>query len=183
MTTLALAFVPTARAIRWRPVLVVVASLVLVAVLAEATRGPISAVLAIAAAGLSSTAVAGLHDPADTLLEPLPVTRMQRRLLRLAPLAVSAAAAWWVVTEVLSPGRHQPVGPLVGLTAVGVAVAVWAPRRRAVVLGAGAPVALFVLTRVVPADTRMAEVASVWQTHPWWVLLGAVTICWLGRRR
>ncbi len=183
MTTFVLAAVPTARSIRWRPVLAVAAVLVLLALLAEAARGPLSLVLAIAAAGLASTVVAGLHDPADALLEPLPVSRMSRRLLRLAPLALSAGGAWWLVTEVLSPGRHQPAGPLVALTAIGVAVAVWAPRRRAVVIGAAAPVTLYVLQSVLPSDTALAEVVGGWRTESWWVVLGAVVVCWLGRRR
>ena len=73
-------------------------------------------------------------------------------------------------------------GPLLALTACGVAVALWAPPRRAVLLGASTPVALFVAHQAVPAGT-VSDVVARWQSDPWWVLAGAILVCVAGRHR
>jgi hypothetical protein len=63
-----------------------------------------------------------------------------------------------------------------------VAVALWGPQSRAVVLGASTPVAVFALHQVVPPGAA-ADVLAWWLTDPWWVLAGAGLACVAGRRR
>ena len=175
------AAVPTARAIRWVPAGALAGLLVVAAALARSAERPADVVLAIAAAALAATVVAGLHDPAADLLAAVPVSGMQRRVLRVALVGVPALAVWWVLDS-LTTARVSGPGPLLALTACGVAVAVWAPSRRAVLLGASAPVVLFVLHQATPPGT-VSDVLAWWLTHPWWVLAAATLLCVMGRRR
>ena len=174
------AALPTARAIRWAPSASLAAVLVAAGVLARSADRPADTVLVIAAAGLAATVVAGLHDPAAALLSAVPVPLMQRRALRLVLLGLPALAVWWLLDTLTTAGSGP--GPLVALTACGVAVAVWAPPRRAVLLGASTPVALFALHQV-GLPGRASDVVAWWLTDPWWVLVGAVLLCVAGRRR
>ena len=96
---------------------------------------------------------------------------MQRRVVRLTLLGLPALAVWWLLDS-LVPARLSGPGPLLALIACGLAVALWAPERRSVILGASTPVALFALHQVVPAGT-VADVLAWWLTDPWWVLAGA----------
>jgi hypothetical protein len=180
-TTLLQAALPTARSVRWAPAASLAGVLVAAAVLAGSADRPADIVLAIAAAGLAATVVAGLHDPAAALLSAVPVSAMQRRVLRLLVLGLPALAVWRLLDTLTTAGVSGP-GPLLALTGCGVAVAVWAPPRRAVLLGASAPVALFALHQVVPPGAA-AEVIAWWLTDPWWVLAGATLLCVAGRRR
>ena len=175
------AALPTARAVRWAPGAGLAGLLVTAAVLARYAERPADVVLAISAAGLAATVVAGLQDPAAALLEALPVSAMRRRVLRLALVGAPALVVWWVI-DAMSTAQLAGPGPLLALTATGVAVAVWAPPRRAVVLGACTPVAVFVLHQVVPPGTA-ADVIAWWLTDPWWVLAAATLLCIAGRRR
>lgn len=175
------AALPTARAVRWTPGAALAGLLVAATALTGYADRPADLVLAIAAAGLAATVVAGLQDPAAALLEALPVSAMRRRVLRLAVVGAPALAVWWMVDS-LSTARLSGPGPLLALTATGVAVAVWAPPRRAVLLGASTPVALFTLHQVVPSGTT-SDVIAWWLTDPWWVLAAATALCIAGRRR
>jgi hypothetical protein len=180
---LAQAALPTARAIRWTPAACLAAVLVAAAALAGSTGRPADVVLAIASAGLAATVVSGLHDPAAAMLAAVPVSAMRRRLLRLALLGVPALTVWWVLGRLTADRLPGPgPGPLLALTACGVAVALWAPPRRAVLLGASTPVALFALHQVVPGGTA-SDVIAWWWTDPWWVLTGATLLCLAGHRR
>jgi hypothetical protein len=58
----------------------------------------------------------------------------------------------------------------------------WAPQRRAVLMGASTPVVLFALHQVVPAGA-VSDVLAWWWTDPWWVLAGATLLCLAGHRR
>ncbi len=178
---LARAAVPTARAVRWAPGASLAILLLAVAALSRSTQRPADIVLAIAAASLAAAVVSGLHDPAAALLSAVPVSAMQRRMLRLALLGVPALTVWWLV-EALTTATLSGPGPLLALTACGVAVALWAPPRRAVLLGASTPVALFVAHQAVPAGT-VSDVVARWQSDPWWVLAGAILVCVAGRHR
>jgi hypothetical protein len=180
-TALAQAALPTARAIRWAPAASLAALLVAAAVLARSADRPADIVLAVAAAGLAATVGAGLHDPAAALLSATPVSVMQRRVIRLLLLGLPALAVWWLLDS-LTPATLSGPGPLLALTACGVAVALWVPQRRSALLGASTPVALFALHQVVPPGT-VAEVVAWWLTDPWWVLAGASLLCVAGRRR
>jgi hypothetical protein len=175
------AAMPTARAVRWAPGTALAGLLVASAALARYADRPADLVLAIAAAGLAATVVAGLQDPAAALLEALPASAMRRRVLRLAVVGAPALAVWWLVDS-LSTARPSGPEPLLALTAIGVAVAVWAPPRRGVLLGASTPVALFTLHQVVPSGTA-SDVIAWWLTDPWWVLAAATVLCVVGRRR
>lgn len=178
---LAQAAAPTARAVRWAPAASLAVVLLAVAALTRSAQRPADIVLAIAAASLAATVVSGLHDPAATLLSAVPVSAMQRRMLRLTLLGVPGLAVWWLL-EALTTATPSGPGPLLALTACGVAVALWAPQRRAVLLGASTPLALFVVHQAVPAGT-VSDVTGWWQSDPWWVLAGAILVCVAGRRR
>ena len=180
-TALAHAALPTARVIRWAPAVCLAAVLVAATLLARSAGRPADVVLAIAAAGLAATVVSGLHDPAAAMLSAVPVSVMQRRVLRLGLLGLPALAVWFLLDS-LTTARLSGPGPLLALTACGVAVALWVPQRRAVVVGASTPVALFALHRFLPTGA-LSDVAGWWLTEPWWVLAGAVLLCVAGRRR
>jgi hypothetical protein len=184
MATLAQATLPTARVIRWWPLVGTSALLLSAALLTAASDRPGDLLLVLASAALASLVVGALHDPARMLLEPVPVSAMQRRVLRIALTGGAALVVWAVLTLLLteSSGIHE-VGPLVALTSVGVAVAVWAPARSCVLLGAVIPVLLFSLGQAVPGDGPVSEVATLWHTDPWPVAAVALTACFLGRTR
>lgn len=179
---LAQALAPTARATSWRPAAATAGVLVLVALLSRSSDRPADTVLAMAAAGLAATVVSGLQDPAATLLEPLPVSPMQRRLLRLGLLGGPALLVWWLITALTSSVGSSGPGPLLALTGCGVAVAVWASPKRAVLLGASTPVVLLAV-QAVPTSGLVFDALGWWRTDPWWVLCAAVLACVAGRRR
>jgi hypothetical protein len=180
-TALAHAALPTARAMRWAPAVLLAAVLVAATLLARSAGRPADVVLAIAAAGLAATVVSGLHDPAAAMLAAVPVSLMQRRVLRLGLLGLPALAVWFLLDS-LTTARLSGPGPLLAAAACGVAVALWAPQRRAVLLGASTPVALFALHQFLPAGT-VSDVVGWWLTEPWWVLAAATLLCVAGRRR
>jgi len=180
-TALAHAALPTARAMRWAPAVLLAAVLVAATLLARSAGRPADVVLAIAAAGLAATVVSGLHDPAAAMLAAVPVSLMQRRVLRLGLLGLPALAVWFLLDS-LTTARLSGPGPLLAAAACGVAVALWAPQRRAVLLGASTPVALFALHQFLP-DGTVSDVVGWWLTEPWWVLAAATLLCVAGRRR
>lgn len=180
-TVLAQAAVPTARAIRWGPAAGLAALLVAAAALARSADRPADMVLAIAAAGLAGSVVSSLHDPAAALLSAVPVSVMRRRVLRLGLVGLPALAVWALV-DWLTTAEPSGPGPLLALSACGVAVALWTPQRRAVLLGSSTPAVLFALHQVAPAGT-LADAIAWWWTDPWWVLVGATLLCIAGHRR
>jgi hypothetical protein len=178
------AAVPTARTIRWTPLAGVAGLLLVVLVLARASERPGDVLLAVASAALASVVVGALHDPASTLLAALPVSSMQRRVLRLALVGLPTLTLWWVLTLVAdsSPGTGGP-GPFLALAASGVAVAVWAPPHVGVLLGALVPGLWFALDTSVPWTGAAAGIAGGWRTEPWIVVAAAILVLVAGRRR
>lgn len=177
------AALPTARTMRWWPLAAVGAPILGLVLVARSQDRPSDGVLLIGAAALASLAVAALHDDAAALLEPVPVSAMRRRLLRLTLVGVPTLLAWWVLMAVGGTGGDPGIGPLLALAGWGVAAAVWGPARWRVLAGAAVPVLWFALDRVASADGILGDVLGWWRTDPWPVLALAVTTCLLGRRR
>jgi hypothetical protein len=177
------AALPTARTMRWWPLAAVGAPILGLVLVARSQDRPAGGVLLIGAAALASLAVAALRDDAATLLEPVPVPPMRRRLLRLTLAGVPALLAWWALVTVGGTGDEPGTGPLLALAACGVAVAVWGPARWGVLAGAAVPVVWFTLDRAVGSGGALGDALGWWRTAPWPVLALAVTTCVLGRRR
>lgn len=177
------AALPTARTMRWWPLGAVGAPVLDLVLLARHQQRPADAVLMVAAAALASLAGAALRDDAAVLLEPVPVSPMRRRLLRLALAGVPTLVVWWalVTRDVTGGGPGTPA--LLALAGWGVAAAVWGPARWRVLAGAAVPVVWFTLDRVAAAAGTVGDVLGWWRTDPWPVLAVAVVACLLGRRR
>lgn len=184
ITVMTQAVLPSARAVRWRPLGVVATVALLVALVSAGTARPAGVLLAVIAAALASGAVAALHDPAEPLLTALPVSLAQRRVVRIALLAGPLLVVWWVVGLLTGSGAGSGFdpGPLVALTAVGVAVATWVRGPRAVLVGSCVPMVL-VATHQLVVTGGAADALGWWQTEPWPVTAVAVVACVLGRRR
>ena len=182
MSALAQAALPTARTMRWWPLGVVGAPVLGLVLLARSEGRPAAGVLLVAAAALAALAVAALRDDAAVLLEPVPVSAMRRRLLRLALAGVPTLVVWWALGAAGASSAEPGVGPLLALAASGVAVAVWGPARWRVLAGAAVPAVWFALDRVA-ADGTVGDVLAWWRTDSWVVLGVAVGACALGRRR
>ncbi len=178
------AALPTARAIRWVPLVGVTALVLPVLVLARTSQRPVDQLLAVASAALACAVVGALHDPAAFLLAAVPVSVMRRRLLRLALVLLPALAIWGVLTSVshASPGAGSP-GPLLALPAAGVAVGVWSPAHPAALVGAFVPVLWFALDMTVPGSGVLADAAGWWRTAPQAVVAVALAALVVGRRR
>ena len=180
-TALAQAARPTSRAMPWRPLLASAAVTVLVLSLARGSGQSVDAFLAIASAAVASLVVAALHDPAAPVLAAVPVSAMQRRLLRLALATLPVLALWWTLTLV-SAATSGP-GPLLALAASGVAVSVWAPFDRPVLIGGGVPMAWYAMDHLVPWSGLAADAAGWWRTESWPVVAVAIVVLVAGRRR
>ena len=182
-SALALAVPGTARAMRWRPFLALAGVLSLAAVLSRQSDRPAGALLALASAALASSVVAGLHDPASRLLAPVPVSRVLRRLVRVALVGVPALGLWWLLTSVVAATEQtrSPV-PLLALAAAGVAATVWAPERYGVLVGSLVPALWFALGLLPVGDGIVADVALAWRTDAW-VVLGLALLAALARGR
>jgi hypothetical protein len=175
---------PTSRAIRWRPLAGVSTLLVLVLTVVRGSAPSVEAFLAMATATLAGLVVAALRDPAAGLLATVPVSAMARRSLRLALVGVPVISLWWAMTLVAGqPAAPHGPGPLVALAASGVAVAVWWPSQRGILVGGCVPLAWYALDRLVPWSGAPADVAGWWRTEPWAVAAVAVVVLVAGRRR
>ncbi|KRF34265.1 hypothetical protein [Nocardioides sp. Soil805] len=178
------AALPTARAIRWVPLVGVSALVLLVLLVARTSQRPVDLVLAVASAALACAVVGALHDPAALLLAAAPVSVMRRRLLRLTLVLLPALVVWGVLASVshASPGATSP-GPLLALAAAGVAVAVWTPAEPGVLVGASVPVVWFALDMTVPGSGLLSDAAGWWRTAPQAVVAVALVALLAGRRR
>lgn len=177
------AALPTARTMRWWPLAAVGAPVLGLVLVARSQDRPNDGVLLIGAAALASLAVAALHDDAAALLEPVPVSSMRRRLLRLTLAGVPTLLVWWALVAVGAASVEPGAGPLLALVGSGVAVVVWGPVRWRVLAGSAVPVVWFTLDRAVGSAGALGDVLGLWRTHPWPVLAIAVAACVLGRRR
>jgi hypothetical protein len=175
---------PTSRAIAWRPSAGIATLLVLVVTAVRGSAPSVEAFLAVASAALAGLVVAALRDPAAGLLEGVPVSAMARRSLRLALVGVPVLSLWWAMTLVAGqPAAPHGPGPLLALAASGVAVAVWWPSQRGVLVGGCVPLAWYALDRLVPWSGAPSDVAGWWRTEPWAVATVAVVVLVAGRRR
>jgi hypothetical protein len=183
-TTLAQAAGPTSRTLAWRPLAGVAGLLALVVAVGRATGQSVDALLGVAAAALAGLVVASLRDPAATLLAGVPVSVMQRRVIRLALVGLPVLALWAALTWVARPAADtHGVGPLVALAVSGVAAAVWWPSHSGVLVGGCIPLAWYALDRFVPWSGVADDVAGWWRTEPWAVAGVAVLVLVAGRRR
>jgi hypothetical protein len=132
---------PTVRSISWAPLVGVSACLAVVTVWAD--RWP-EDLEGIGAACVAAAVVAGLADPAASLLAAVPTSEAVRRARRLALLVPVALAVWLATAGGALPG-------LLVLTAVGVAVSVWA----GVPLGVAVPLAWVILARAAGFDWEL----------------------------
>jgi hypothetical protein len=180
-STLGQAALPTARTMKWWPLGAVGVPVLGLVLLARSAGRPADGVLLVAAAALASLAVTALRDDAAALLEPVPVSAMRRRVLRLSLVGAPTLVVWWALAAAGATAAEPGVGPLLALAASGVAVAVWAPVRWRVLAGAALPVVWFALDRV--ATGGVGDVLAWWRTDSWSVLALAVVACALGRRR
>ncbi len=176
------AAVPTARTMRWWPLGAVGATVLCLVLVARNQDRSADGVLLVGAAALASLAVAALRDDAAALLEPVPVSPMRRRLLRLTVVGVPTLLAWWALVAV-GGGSGSGTGTLLALAGSGVAVAVWCPARWRVLAGATVPVVWVALDRSVGSSGTLGDVLGWWRTDPWPVLALAVAACVVGRRR
>ena len=180
---------PTARTLAWRPLVALATLLTLVLAVARGSGQSVDALLAVAAAALAGLVVAAMRDPAATLLATVPVSVMQRRVLRLALVGLPVLALWWAMTQVAGPtaapstAAPHGAGPLVALAASGVAVSVWWPSHRGVLVGGCVPMAWYALDRFVPWSGVAEDVAGWWRTESWAVAAVAVLVLVAGRRR
>lgn len=183
-TQLAQATRPTARAMPWRPLGAVAILLVLVLTVHRGSGQPAHTFLAVAAATLAGLVVGALHDPAAPVLATVPLSAMSRRVIRLLLVCVPVLSLWWTLTVLSgpSPATHGP-GPLVALAAAGVAVAVWVPSERGVLVGGSVPMAWYAVDQLAPWTGVAADVAAWWRTEPWSVTAVAVLVLVVGRRR
>lgn len=177
---------PTARAIPWGPLAGVAACLAAGAALTALTGPAPAGVLGIAAAALAAAVVAAQHDPAAALLAAVPVSAARRRASRQA-LTLPAGLVVWLLWIGLAgredPALGWPVGPVVALTATGLAVAVWAPARFAVPAGVAAPLVWLVAARAAGSGAGPAGLLTAWQHHPWHVTAAAGAALLIRRNR
>ena len=183
ITVMAQAALPTARAIRWRPLVVLAMVSLLAALASRDPQRPADAVVAVIAAALASGAVAALHDPVEPFLAALPVSLRPRRAVRIVLLVAPMLVVWWMVDGLTETTAGTGPGPLLALASAGTAVAMWAPGRRAVLLGACAPVAWMALDRLYTGGGSTAEVLAWWRTEAWLVAAAAVLACAARRPR
>lgn len=178
------AALPTSRALAWRPLALAGTLLVLVLTLLRGSGQSADTFLAVAAAALAGLVVGALHDPAAALLATVPVPVMHRRAFRLTLVTLPVLMLWWALTLIAGPSSApHGAGPLLALAASGVAVAVWLPSQRAVLVGGSVPMAWYALDQLVPWTGLAADVSGWWRTEPWWVTTVAVLVLVAGRRR
>lgn len=176
MSVLVQAALPTARTIRWWPLVVVVVPVAGLVALARSDGRPAGPVLLLGAAALASLVVTALRDDAAVTLEALPVSVARRNALRLTLMGAPVLLAWWSLLEVADTTRPGTASLLV-LATSGVAVATRRASRWAVLAGAAVPVVWFASDRVVGGRGTLGEVLGWWRTDPWPVLLVALLVC------
>jgi hypothetical protein len=196
VSTMRPALGPTLRATPWTPLLGATTGLLVIGTAIHASGGPPSKILAVGAAVMAAAVLAGLHDPAADLLEPLPVSAGWRRAHRMLLLVPVGAAAW---VSLLALGHlstsdwpaGQLYGPLVALVSVGLAAATWARPERQVTAAVAAPLLWFALYEVTgglsPEGSGVlgdiGNLVDAWRERPWGVTVLALTAVALGWRR
>jgi hypothetical protein len=179
--------VPTARATSWWPILATTCLLFIAGTLLRAIGASPAWLLNLGAAVLAAALVAGLYDPAASLLAAMPTSAARRRLRRLLFLTPAALAAWaGLVGLARLTTPDWPfgwwIGPAAALATTGLAVAAWAPPDWQVVAGVAAPIVWYAVSQVSgDPGNLIGEVATAWEHHPW-VVAGAATVLAIGGR-
>lgn len=182
-TVLRQAAVPTARALAWAPVLAVGAVLLLAAGLFRLADKVAPPLLWLGAGATAATLVFALRDPAASLLAATPTTLAVRRGLRLGLVAAVALPLWLLVTAI-APGHGTALGPVLALTAAGVAVATWLPDDRGVSVAAAVPLLWAASAELFAGGLDVVgDAAAWWRTDPAYVVTAAVVAIVLGRNR
>ena len=182
-TVLRQAAVPTVRALAWAPVLAVGAVLLLAAGLFRLADQVAPPLLWLGAGATAATLVFGLRDPAASLLAATPTSLAVRRALRLGLVAAVALPLWLLVTAT-APGDGTALGPVVALTATGVAVATWLPDDRGVSVAAAVPLLWAASAELFAGSLGVfGDAAAWWRTDPAYVVTAAVVAIVLGRNR
>jgi hypothetical protein len=176
MSVLLQAALPTARTIRWWPLVVVVVPVAGLVALARSDGRPAGAVLLLGAAALASLVVTALRDDAAVTLEALPVSIARRSALRLALMGAPVLLAWWSLLA-LADATRPGIASLLVLATCGTAVATRGSSRWAVLAGAAVPVVWFAADRVVGGRGSVGEALGWWRTDPWPVLLVVLLVC------
>jgi hypothetical protein len=194
---------PTARATLWGPLLVaggclLVSTATLRLLLGDPSLGPTgpsSTALGptglgptgLGAAALAAALVAGLHDRAANLLEPMPVGLAVRRAQRLVLLAPAASVVWLaciLLADVPRSGVLHTWGAFAALALSGLAVTAWSDTRHAVSLGVAVPLVWYAVTRVAPVlPEQLTDALAVWRDHPWIVTCVAAVALFSRRNR
>lgn len=164
---------PTRRIVRWSPLVGAWAAALLTLALMRARSEAIvdAAVVVLLPALVIIGAVAGLHDPARALLQPMPVStlrRMGHRLTMLVPCAVLALASLSITADMLFslvlPGPGA--GALAALGAVGVAAS--AALTRWCGAGGNDLAVLGLLVWVIGGVVAAGIDGPRWLASPWW---------------
>lgn len=180
---------PTVRATPLAPLAVAAGSFLLIGALVRLADGSSGPFLPLAAAGMAAALVAGLHDPAASLLAAVPASPARRRAHRLAVLLPVGLLLWtWtlVAAHLAAPsgGTGWPFGPVTALAATGLAVAVWAPPDARAGWGAGAVMLWFALSRIIgDVDGAAGTLIWAWETDSWVVVAAALAAIAAGGRR
>jgi hypothetical protein len=180
---------PTVRATPLAPLAVAAAAFVLLGTVVLVVDGSPEPLLPLAAAATAAALVAGLHDPAASLLAAMPASPARRLLHRLAllvPLTLLVWAGMLAAAQLAAPDWRSgwPFGPVTALACTAVAVSVWAPKATNAAWGAAAPMLWFALTRVVgdPGGV-VGALLWAWVSDPWVVVAVALAAGVAGARR
>ena len=175
---------PTFRASPLRPLVVVTAGLILMAIVASWRSARAPDLFGIGAGALAAAVALGLDDEAHTMLRSSPtnaLTRLGHRLAILVPALFAATVILLVADRVLFTERSSllPPAAFVALVATGITVEVWWSRHRPDTAAEGA--ATFVMAWVLAAslvpDVWIVErVARAWELDAPWVLVVSIVL-------
>ena len=174
---------PTARVVAWTPVLGVAGGLIVVGLLFRSLEAVSATVFGMGAAAIAATVVFSLRDPAAAVLAAVPVSRLTRRLLRLAIVGVVVAPVWLLLALTLT-GTGTGPAPVLALTSAGMAAATWLPPDGDIAVAAAVPLLWVTLSEILGLGFRSLDgTVDLWSTHPWSVVAGCVGLVILGRHR
>jgi hypothetical protein len=178
-------FQPTLRATPLRPLLAVVAGLLLVGTVTSWSGDALPDLVgAIGAGALAAGLALGLDDEANTMLRSSPTgarSRLAQRLALLVPALLAAAVTLVVADRLLLAQRSSLPSPasLAALVVAGVGVEVWWSRRRPETAADGAAVVVMswvIAPSVVPGIRVIDRLGEAWQTQAPWVLALSVVL-------
>jgi hypothetical protein len=179
---------PTFRATPLRPLVVVTAGLILIAIVTSWRSAHAPDLFGIGAGALAAAVALGLDDDANSMLRSSPTNALARLVHRLAILVSALFAATLILLgadRVLFAERSSlpSASSFAALVAAGVAVEVWWGRRRPETAAEGA--ATFVMAWVLAAslvpDVWIVErVARAWELDAPWVLVASIVFSLAG---